>query len=70
MTVPVSLVLARTDDTAVLLSGAQVYRNGANLDLVAVSRRGGSGRALTLSVHGPLERGERLGPAMGIVRHR
>lgn len=57
VTVPLGLVLARSDDTAVLLPGAQVYRNGVSLDITAVTRRHGSGRGFSMSMHGPMERG-------------
>lgn len=57
VTVPLGLVLARSGDTAVLLPGAQVYRNGVSLDIAAVTRRHGSGRGFSMSMHGPMERG-------------
>ncbi|MGI8491212.1 MAG: hypothetical protein ACR2NJ_00430 [Acidimicrobiales bacterium] len=57
VTVPLGLVLARSDDTAVLLPSAQVFRHGVSLDIAAVTRRRGSGRAFSMPMHGPMERG-------------
>ena len=57
VTVPLGLVLARSDDTAVLLPSAEVYRHGVSLDIAAGTRRRGSGRVFSMSMHGPMERG-------------
>lgn len=57
VTIPLGLVLGRSQDTAVVLPGAQVYRTGVSLDVSAVTRRRGSGRAFSMSMNGPMEGG-------------